>query len=166
MKNMIHYRCVFLLIVTGILLPGCDSTDPEAADPPADTNTEDVTLLKTDQAWAAAAANGNIPQVLNTWSDDAINYFPGAAPAVGKAAIGALMQQNRSIPGFALSWEPAQAMVSTSGDLGHTRGVFRLTVNDPNGTPQTRIGHYVSLWQKGSDDAWKCIVTISTFGPA
>ena len=160
MKRFPMLRALLLLLalVPGLCL-GCDSTDPDA-DPVPDTTR--AALLALDKTWAAAIAAGDASRVIAFWTDDAVNYFPGAPPAVGKQAIAALMQRNRSLPGFSFRTEPLQAFVANTEDLGYTSGTFQTTVDDPTGAPIIRKGNYVNIWKKQPDGSWKCAITIGT----
>jgi ketosteroid isomerase-like protein len=104
--------------------------------------------------------------VTSFWADDATNYFPDAPVARGKEAIGQLVQRNRSRPGFSLSWEPQEAVVARSGELGYSSGTFALSVENPEGTSVTRRGHYVCIWKKQADGSWRCAVESTIFGPS
>jgi len=108
-------------------------------------------LLETDRAWAAAAAAGDVQKLTTFWAEDATNYFPGAPVARGREAIGELVRRNRSQPGFSLSWEPREAVVAPSGDLGYTTGTFTTSRTGAEGDPITRGGHYVCIWTRQRD---------------
>lgn len=151
----------FLVAVIVLLSLGCarkiDLVDLEA---------ERSALLETDRSWAAAAAAGDIERLTGFWSDDAINYSPGAPVARGKEAIGQLVRRNRSRPGFSLWWEPTEAFVAIAGDLGYTSGAFTLSFENSEGKPVTRRGNYVCIWKKQADGSWKCAVESTVFGPS
>lgn len=153
----------FVSLLTAVLIAvplGCT----EAVDS-VEIDAEREALLETDRAWAAAAEAGDVARITSFWADDAVNYFPGAPVARGKEAIGALVRRNRSQPGFSLSWEPVEAVVARSGDLGYTTGTFALSVEDLEGLLVTRRGHYVCIWTKQADGSWRCAVESSVFGP-
>jgi len=57
-----------------------------------------------------------------------------------------------------LLWEPAYAEVSAAGDLGFTTGPWELRPNDPQ--RPVGYGHFVSVWQKQPDGAWRVAVDI------
>ena len=154
----LRYLVLVFVLAPGPFL-GCDSTDPDAD---AVSSTASAALLQLDKTWAAATAAGDASRVITFWTDDAVNYFPGAPPAVGKAAIAELMQRNRSLPGFSIKTEPRQAVVSSDADLGYTSGTFQLTLDGPAGTPIVRSGNYVNIWKRQPDGSWKCAVTIGT----
>ncbi|NNF57331.1 MAG: SnoaL-like domain-containing protein [Rhodothermaceae bacterium] len=150
-----------ILSQLGHFPPGDKPADAEAADAEAAR----AELLAADRAWAAAAAAGDIERVTFFWADDAVNYFPGAPVAEGIGAIRALVQRNRSMPGFSLSWEPERVVVARSGEIGYTTGPFTLSRRNPEGALVTRRGHYVCLWERQADGSWKCVVESSVFGP-
>lgn len=59
-----------------------------------------------------------------------------------------------------LAWEPVFAEVSAAGDLGYTMGPWELRPNDAQ--RPTGHGHYVSVWKKQADGAWRVAVDIGT----
>jgi len=128
-----------------------------------DISQERADLLKADRDWASAAAEGDIQRLAGYWADDAINFFPGAPVAKGKEAILQLVRQNRSRAGFSLNWEPTEAVVSKSGDLGYTWGEFQLSIAKPDGGTIARQGHYVAIWRKQIDGSWRCEVESTIF---
>lgn len=136
---------------------------PQFAHAEGETQTEEERLLTTDRTWAAAAATGNKERILSAWDAAAVNYFPGEFPAVGKEAIRRLVLDNRSRPGFSLTWRAAGASVAQSNDLGYTHGLFEASVCGPDGKPQTKRGHYVCIWKRQQDHSWKCVVGIANF---
>jgi ketosteroid isomerase-like protein len=130
---------------------------------PADSGAARAALLQADRDWAAAAARGDIELLTSFWTEDAVDYFPGAPPARGKAEISELVRRNRNQAGFSLSWEPDTAVVARSADLGYTTGSFELSRNDAAGNPVARRGHYLCIWRKEPDGSWRCSVETSVF---
>ncbi len=125
-----------------------------------------LSLLSMDKKWSAAIAKGDIEQIVSFWADDAMAYVPGAPAAIGKDAIRAMVKRNRKTPGFALTTNPVDAVVSSSGDLGYTFGTFTLSIQNPEGKSESRNGNYVCIWKKQTDGAWNCVVDISNFRTA
>ena len=151
-------KSIASIILLSALILGCSKD--------IDVISEQEKLLEIDKAWALAAEEGNPEKILSFWADDAVNFFPGFPPARGKSAIIEVVKQNRSQPGFALSWEPATAVVAKSGDLGYTTGPFTLSLQGPDGSPINKKGNYVCIWKKQEDDTWKCAVESTIFaGP-
>jgi len=127
-----------------------------------DLDAERSALLQADKDWAQAAKEGNITVLKTYWAEDAVNYFPGQPVARGKDEILELVKRNRSQPGFSLTWQPENAVVSESADLGYTTGTFQLSLQNPEGNPVERAGNYVCIWKK-IDGSWKCIVESTIF---
>ena len=155
MKSLVYVAGVVLLS----LLAGCSGSGA------VDVGAERQAILEADQAWAAAAAAGDVQKLSGFWADDAINFFPDRPVAVGKEGIAELVKKNRSVPGFALSWTPREAVVSESGDIGYSYGTFDLAFETPAGEKGTKTGNYVCIWKKQPDGSWKCAVESSIFGP-
>jgi len=63
-----------------------------------------------------------------------------------------------------LSWEPADARVAASGDMGWTWGQWSFTVDDEPGAPQRSYGKYVFIWD-GANGEWKMTVNIWNDSP-
>ena len=127
-----------------------------------DLDAEQAALLQADKNWAQAAKEGNISVLASYWAEDAVNFFPGQPVARGKEEILELVKQNRSQPGFSLTWQPENAVVSASADLGYTTGTFQLSVQNSEGNPVERSGNYVCIWEK-IDGSWKCTVESTIF---
>lgn len=138
-------------------LAGCSSK--------VNLENEKNALLEADRAWAAAAAAGNVDQILPFWTDDAVIYFPGQPVVSGKEAISEFVTSSRSNPAFSISWTPQEARVAESGELGYTLGASRVSLPGPQGTSVTRNGNYLCIWRKQADGSWKCSVEISDFRP-
>jgi len=130
-----------------------------------DVKVEQAALLNADKEWAAAAASGDVDRIVTFWTDDVVIYFPNAPIVSGKETVRQFVQNNRNKPGFALTWTPTEAVVSTAGDLGYTAGTGQLSVNDDNGNLMTRKMNYICIWKKQADGSWKCSREISNFRP-
>jgi len=115
-------------------------------------------LLKTDIEWAATVGTADVERIVSFWTDDAVVYSPREAPVAGKAAIRKYVGDSLKIPGFSVSWKPAAAVVSASGDLGYTTGTNSFTFPDDQGRPTTANGRYVTVWKKERDGRWRCVV--------
>jgi ketosteroid isomerase-like protein len=118
-------------------------------------------LLQTDLEWAAAAtAMVDAELVASYWSDDAVIIPPDGPEIRGKEALMEFVMGTAEIPGFGVSWEPAEVVMGPSGDFGYTRGSNLFTMPDAEGNLVTTAGRYVTVWQKQADGAWKCVMDI------
>jgi uncharacterized protein (TIGR02246 family) len=123
-------------------------------------------LLDFDRAWSQASASGNVDSIVSFWTADGRVLLSGQPPYVGTDAIRKMVTASLAIPGFAISWTPDGAVVSTSGDLGYTYGTNRITVSDTTGKPKTTMGRYVEVWRKEADGRWRCTIDVDNDGPA
>lgn len=120
--------------------------------------SERAALMQTSRDWARTVPAGDLEATLAYWSDDAIVMPPGQPSIVGKAAIRAFLQQTAAIPGFSITWEPEQATVASSGDLGYMIERNRVTMLDASGVEREQFGKAVTVWRKDPNGSWKCVI--------
>ena len=144
-----------LAAITVVLSTACATAGSSEADRAA--------LMKTDEQWSALAAAGtNVDEMVSYWADDA-TIFPVNGPVVrGKAAIRAYVTESLKIPGFHITWRPADAVVR--GGLGYTTGENLVTLQLPDGKIASFPGRYVTVWRKEPGGAWKCVIDIWNSG--
>lgn len=120
-------------------------------------------LLEVDRAFAALSeSDGYIEAYYRYSTDDVLLLPPGALPKAGREEI----YRSDSEEGLAghLSWEPADARVAASGDMGWTWGQWLFTVDDEPGAPQRSYGKYVFIWDAANGE-WKMTVNIWNDSP-
>jgi ketosteroid isomerase-like protein len=123
-------------------------------------------LLATDRAWArGSVAGGDADSLVAFWTDDARVAMAGQPLVHGKVAIREMVKGSMAIPGFRISWTPDSAVVSESGDLGFTFGTNAVTAPDAAGKLSTVAGRYLTVWRKGADGRWRCVMDYSNPGP-
>ena len=129
--------------------------------------SDDRTLLRnTDEEWAALARQGtDVERIVSFWSDDAKVYPPGEPLLDGKQAIREFVTGSLKTPGFSVSWEPLEVMVTPGESLGYTTGRNRFTFPHSSGQIVTSHGRYVTVWRKESNGAWKCVIDIWNTAP-
>ena len=110
-------------------------------------------LIDEEYAFAMTSLNDGIKTAfLSFLSEDAIIFTPDITN-------GKEWHTNRQISNNILNWKPVFADISVSGELGYTTGPWEFSNgNDPENP--VAFGHYVSIWQKGSDNKWEVIVDI------
>lgn len=72
----------------------------------------------------------------------------------GQGSIAEMMAGAFDTPGFRLTWDPDQAVVSAAGDLGWTSGRYQTTSQGPQG-PVTSEGRYLTIWRRQADGGLK-----------
>jgi ketosteroid isomerase-like protein len=131
-----------------------------------DLEAERATLFRLDKAWAHAAAARDLEKTVSFWADDAQVFPPGQPAVIGKDALRQYVSGGFAVPGFAISWETSEFVVSAKGDIAYGVGTNSVTVNGPEGKPLTEHGRAVTVWRKDSGGAWKCVVDIWNAAPA
>jgi ketosteroid isomerase-like protein len=107
-----------------------------------------------------------VEKSVSFWADDASLFPPGQPAVVGKDALRRYVSESFSIPGFSISWETREFFVSTSGDQAYGVGTNTVAMQDAQGNPVTVRGRAVTVWRKGKDNTWKCVIDIWNAEPA
>lgn len=136
-----------------------------ACDRPVDIDRERESLLQTDREWAASIGTRNVDKIVSYWSDDAIVMPPDGPALTGKQAIRDYVAAGLAIPGFDITWEAKQAVISATGDMGYTLASNRITLPGADGSPVTSAGKAVTVWRKEPDGAWRCVLDIWNADP-
>ena len=143
---------LILKILALLALVLCSCAGPRSAgngDPEADV----LKLVEAERSFArAAAANGTRAAFVEYLTDEAVIFRPRPVNAHEWYA------ENTEDSGL-LSWWPAYAEVSSSGDLGFTTGPweFRHSAADAEAVS---YGHYVSIWGKQGDGSWRVLLDL------
>jgi len=138
---------------------------PACAPAPPDLEAEQAALMQVSRDWAQAAATGDAERIASYWADDAVVMPPDQAAIVGKAAILEFVRASLAMPGFSVTWEPEQASIAGSGDVGYLIERNQFTLQDDSGTLLTLHGKSATVWRKDANGAWKCVVDIWNDNP-
>ena len=130
-------------------LVGCAHVDLEA---------DRAAILATDRPWQDAIAAKDVERSVSFWSDDAVILAPGQPSLVGKDAIRRFVSESFKIPGFGIRWETTGVQVSPHGDLAYAFANTTTTFNGPDGKPSGMKAKSVTVWRKGPDGRWRCVV--------
>ena len=115
---------------------------------------EKSSLLKTDQAFSdLSVAKGMKAAFIEYIDSNGVLLRSGHLPIIGADAIDFLIQQDDTE--YTLNWQPQNAFVSKSADLGYTYGVYAL---QPSVIDTVIYGTYVSIWKKQEDGKWKFVL--------
>ncbi len=117
------------------------------------TSVEDerFNLLARDHEFSSVVKD--MDKVLSFYVPDASLCLPGMPMATGVENIRSAATKFAAVPGFSIEWEPTQAALSASGDLGFTSGTYRMTMAVANQPPAV-TGAYVAVWKKSGGE-WK-----------
>jgi uncharacterized protein (TIGR02246 family) len=122
--------------------------------------------METSREWSRVAAAGDVDAMLAFWADDAVIMVPGEESLRGKQAIRAFLERSTRVPGFKISWEPLEAKIAESGDMGYLIERTQVTMNDSNGQPVTQNMKALTVWRKQPDGSWKNVVDMTNPEPA
>ena len=83
---------------------------------------------------------------------------PNSPAAIGTSAVQQGWQGMFDTPGFALTFEPQEIVVSSSGDMAYDRGTYRFSATPESGAI-TDSGKYVVVWRKIGGQ-WRAVADI------
>jgi ketosteroid isomerase-like protein len=147
-----------IAVATGVA--GC----APGGNPPAkvDTKAEEAKLMDASRAWSALAAEGkDAGAVAAYWAEDAVLMQDNIPTIRGREAARQFVEGAFKMPGFKIQWEPIEAHVSASGDMGYI--IERSTITEPgaDGKPVTSEARAVTVWRKDAKGEWRNAVDIS-----
>jgi len=123
-------------------------------------NTEDVfvstkvEIINADKAFSAMSEKEGLRNAYTEFIDsNGVLLRPGFLPLSGGDAMDFITQSNDS--SFVMTWEPRNATLSSSGDLGYTYGVYSLKPKDAD---TVIYGSYVTIWKRQPDGKWKFVL--------
>ena len=142
-KQVMRTAVLALLVVNG-LNAGGDQTDHEKAL---------ASLIDAERSFSRMSEDKGIREAFLTWlAPDAIVFRPAPVPARP------LYERMEPADTAVLSWDPDVAEISASGELGYTAGPYRIRPG--RDAEPTGFGHYVSVWKKQDDGAWRVFLDI------
>ncbi|RYD77521.1 MAG: hypothetical protein EOP53_12860 [Sphingobacteriales bacterium] len=137
----------WIFIIAVLVLVSCKEPQKE----PTNAVDEKIALMKADQAFSALSVEKGMKTAFIEYLDsNGVLLRAGQLPIIGANAIDFLIQQNDT--GYTLNWQPQNAFVSQSADLGYTYGVYAL---QPGTIDTVFYGTYVNIWKKQVDGKWK-----------
>ena len=120
-------------------------------------------LIETEQAFSKTAEVKNTRDAFMTFiADDGLLFRP-------RAVNGKKWMNEHPVPPSdkrpLLAWQPNFAAVAAAGDLGFTTGPWEFK-DDIKDARASGYGHFVTLWKKQSDGAWRFVVDLGISHPA
>ncbi|QZY30310.1 YybH family protein [Nocardioides coralli] len=131
-----------------------------------DDDQERQQLIERDRAWAKLAeSEGDVEEILEFWTDDAVVIPPGMPPVVGKEALRAYVEGTRTIPGFSISWTTDSVEVSADGSMAWILGTNLVEMDTEAGHVRAE-GRVATVWRKEHDGTWRCCLDMWNDAPA
>lgn len=145
---------VLLVIMTTVILVSCHGNKKTEVDS-ADTRiNQKIDLINTDRSFAMMSKEKGMRDAFIEYLDsNGVMLRPQQLPIEGGDAIDYLIQQNDA--NYTLTWEPKNAVVAESGELGYTYGIYAMSAKIGD---TTTYGTYTSVWKKQLDGKWKLVL--------
>jgi ketosteroid isomerase-like protein len=125
-----------------------------------ENNSNDVNLatkidmMETDRDFSLLSEKKGLRKAYSEFIDsNGVLLRPGYKPMEGANALDYIIQSNDS--SFVMTWDPKDATLSSSGDLGYTYGVYSLKQKDAD---TVTYGSYVTIWKRQPDGKWKFVL--------
>lgn len=118
-------------------------------------------LLEVNRQWAKAT-----PETFFNFLDTDILLLSPDKPVLrGHDGFKKLLGEFQSLPGFSIKWEPQEAYVSKSGDLGYTIDKILVSFDGEDGKKVNLFQKGITIWKKDKNDQWKCVVDMYNSDP-
>jgi ketosteroid isomerase-like protein len=145
-------KAMAVVLISGVLA---------CAPAPPDTAAFEQELRQAETEFDRAVADGDVERFADMVAEDAV--FFGASTLEGREAVVAAWRPLLDPDsGVSLRWSPSVVEVSASGDLGVSRGDYRLTQIAEDGSISVGVGTFVAVWKRSEDGKWRAILDIGT----
>lgn len=115
-------------------------------------------LIDAEKSFSAMCMQKGLKEAFLAFGDEnMVMLRPNSDPL--KAAVARDYLAKTDFGPNTLSWEPLEADISSSGDLGYTYGIY--TVHLPDSTMQ---GTYATVWKKNKNGQWKFVLDVGNEG--
>ncbi len=156
---------VILIALTGLFLISCAKNEkaaPTAAEIAVLQKQEVTSLMEASRNWGKAASPEDFFSFIG---EDALMLAPDKGVIKGHEDIGKVLQEFQSLPGFKITWEPQEAFVSKSGDLGYSRERILVNFDGEDGKQVNLFEKGVTIWKKNKKGKWKMAIDIWNIDP-
>lgn len=153
-------RTLLLFAAAALLLPACEKVERREADRTVQANTaaDEQAINGINQHWLEIIRAKDSTAIALLYAEDGA-VMPANEPAArGRDAIGQWWGRAMRIPGYDLTFDTDQLLVSASGDMALDRGTYRFKATPPEG-PIDDTGKYVVVWRKLGGE-WKVAADI------
>ena len=144
MKTTFLHGCIILVLLS------CSGKKP-AADPKV--------LKDADIAFSDYSVTHGLQKAFIEFAHDSVVLLkPNRMPIVGKLSL-IKSYEGKSDSGVVLTWNPTNAIIAESGELGYTYGFWTYVAKS-----DTSRGTYLTVWKKNSNGQWKFIADTGNEG--
>ena len=136
---------------------GCAGTSP-------DVEAARASLAAAAEAYQAAASSKDASAVVAMYDADALMIPPNAPTVEGLDGVRGYRFGFIETPGVSLDFELERVEVSTSGDMGWTFAVGRITIDRGEEPPGRDVVRDFHTWRRQADGSWKVVVDMWNSG--
>jgi ketosteroid isomerase-like protein len=158
--TMTKAKYLFFLAASASLLPACDKAGQNDSPPAAQMSTaaDEQAINRNNQRWLELIRAKDSAAIAQLYAEDGM-VMPANEPAGrGREAIAQWWGRSMQMPGFDLTFETDQLLVSAAGDMALDRGTYRFKATPPEGAIDDS-GKFVVVWKKVGSD-WKVAADI------
>ncbi|WP_282085064.1 YybH family protein [Aquimarina algiphila] len=162
-------RKLFLIALIGYLVTSCANEEkvkhvvkPLAEQTAEQKKYEEDNLMETSRKWSKTFST---EEYFSFIGKDGIMMAPDKGIIRGHEKIRKILQEFQSLPGFKVAWEPQEAFVSKSVDLGYTIDLMLVNFDGENGNTVSLFEKVVTVWKKDKKGEWKMAVDIWNVDP-
>ena len=120
-------------------------------------------LIETDREFSRTSASQGAAEAFYRFCAEEATLLPqGEPPAAGRDSIRAALEE---LSGLTMTWEPGNAVIAGSRDIGCTWGFYQVAAQELDGSKYVRHGKYVSIWRKEASGDWRVILAIANQTP-
>lgn len=164
---MTRLKLVLAIACSAAALSACDRTtvaDANSVDQ-ADAAADEQAIRSMNERWLQLIRAKDAAAIAQLYADDGAVMPPNEKAASGRESIEQWWSSSMQTPGFDLTFETDQLVVSQAGDMALDRGTYRFAATPPGGAIDDS-GKYVVVWRK-VDGEWKVAADIfNSDGPA
>ena len=153
-------RYLLLLAASAGLLPACSQAERKEAGEAvqADSAADESAIRGINERWLELIRNKDSAGIAQLYAEDGAALPPNEKAAVGRQAIGEWWNRSMQMPGYELTFQTDQLVLSKSGDMALDRGTYRFAATPAQGAISDS-GKFVVVWRKIGGE-WKVAADI------
>lgn len=113
-----------------------------------------IDMMNADREFSLLSEKKGLRNAYTEFIDsNGVLLRPGYKPMDGADALDYIIQSNDT--SSIMTWEPTDATLSASGELGYTYGIYSVKPKDAD---TVIYGSYVTVWRRQPDGKWKFVL--------
>ena len=132
--------------------------NPDAGQTAAAAAADEQAIRAINERWLQLIRAKDASGVAQLYDEDAAVMPANEKAAHGREAIGEWWNRSMQMPGYDLTFQTDQLVLSRSGDMALDRGTYRFAATPPAG-PISDTGKFVVVWRKIGGE-WKVAADI------